>query len=276
MTGARTSTIAAQRDEAVAAAAHRLQAVARTGVPCAPVRDLIGSEDVDLAYAVQQRLTDDRLATGARIVGRKIGLTSPAVQRQLGVDRPDFGVLFEDMDVTGMPEVPSGRLLQPKTEAEVAFVLDADLAEGPLDVGQVSGAVAYAVAALEIVDSRIAGWDITFADTVADNASSGLFVLGNHQLTLAEFQPVDVAMTMRLGAEVVSEGTGAACLGDPLEALAWLARTALELGDPLRAGQVVLSGALGPMLATPPGSSVSADLGPLGSVTASFSGEGLA
>ena len=264
--------VARTRRAAVAEAAERLEVAARTGVPCRPVRDLISTDDVEQAYAVQQRLTRRRLADGARVVGRKIGLTSPAVQRQLGVDRPDFGVLFADMDVTGLPEVPSARLLQPKTEAEVAFVLGADLADGPLDDDRVRGAVAYAVAALEIVDSRIAGWDITFGDTVADNASSGLFVLGERRLTLAEFEPVEVSMTLRLGDEVVSEGTGAACLGDPLNALAWLARTAAEFGDPLRAGQVVLSGALGPMVATPPGSVVTADMGPLGTVGATFSG----
>lgn len=271
MTHASTPPVSTQRD-VVTQAAERLQTAARTGVPCVPVRDLIGTDDVDLAYAVQQRLTDARLAGGARIVGRKIGLTSPAVQKQLGVDRPDFGVLFADMDVSDLPEVPSDRLLQAKTEAEIAFVLGADLADGPLDAGQVRGAVAYAIAALEIVDSRIAGWDITFGDTVADNASSGLFVLGERRLTLEEFEPVDVAMTLRLDGELASEGNGAACLGDPLSALAWLAGTARDLGDPLRAGQVVLSGALGPMVATPPGSRVSADLGSLGSITATFSG----
>ena len=271
MTHASTPPVSTQRD-VVTQAAERLQTAAQTGVPCAPVRDLIGTDDVDLAYAVQQRLTDARLAGGARIVGRKIGLTSPAVQKQLGVDRPDFGVLFADMDVSDLPEVPSDRLLQAKTEAEIAFVLGADLADGPLDAEQVRAAVAYAVAALEIVDSRITGWDISFGDTVADNASSGLFALGERRLTLEEFEPVDVAMTMRLDGELVSEGSGAACLGDPLNALTWLARTARDLGDPLRAGQVVLSGALGPMVATPPGARVSADLGSLGSVTATFSG----
>jgi 2-keto-4-pentenoate hydratase len=274
MTPATTQTDSTQSRRAVVAeAAERLEAAARTGIPCAPVRDLIGDSDVALAYAVQQQLIHRRLAQGARVVGRKIGLTSPAVQKQLGVDRPDFGVLFADMDVSALPEVPSGRLLQPKIEAEIAFVLGSDLAEGPLDADQVRTAVAYATAALEIVDSRIAGWDITFGDTVADNASSGLFVLAETRLTLEDFEPADVTMTLRLGGEVVSEGSGADCLGDPLVALGWLAGTARDLGDPLRAGQVILSGALGPMVPTPPGSIVSADLGSLGSVTATFSGK---
>ena len=261
----------AGRYDVVPEAFDRLSKAQRTGVPCPPVRDLIGAADVELAYAVQQQLTERRLADGGRVVGRKIGLTSPAVQKQLGVDRPDFGVLFADMDVSDLPEVPSERLLQPRTEAEVAFVLAEDLADGPLDEAQVRDAVAYAVAALEIVDSRIAGWDITFGDTVADNASSGLFVLGDKRLTLAEVRPVEVSMTMQLDGAEVSTGDGAACLGDPLRALSWLAHTARGLGDPLRAGQVLLSGALGPMVATPPGSRVTADLGVLGTVTANFS-----
>jgi 2-keto-4-pentenoate hydratase len=265
--------VAQSRTAAATAAVNRLEQAAYTRVPCAPVRDLIGADDINLAYAVQRQLTERRLADGARVVGRKIGLTSPAVQKQLGVDRPDFGVLFDDMDVSGLPEVPSERLLQAKTEAEVAFVLGEDLVEGPLDVAQVRKAVAYATAALEIVDSRIAGWDISFGDTVADNASSGLFVLGERHLTLDEFEPVEVEMTLQLDGEQVSTGNGAACLGDPLIALSWLARTARDLGDPLRAGQVILSGALGPMVATPPGSVVAADLGPLGTVSATFSAE---
>jgi len=256
---------------AVAAAADRLERAARTGVACPPVRDLIGTDDIELAYAVQQRLTDARVARGARVVGRKIGLTSLAVQQQLGVDQPDFGVLFDDMDVSHLPEVPSERLLQPKAEAEIAFVLAADLAEGDLDVAQCRAAVAYAVAAFEIVDSRVAGWDITITDTVADNGSSGLYVLGEQRLDLADFEPREVQMRMWLDDELVSTGSGAACLGDPLAALSWLARTAREYAAPLRAGQVVLSGALGPMVAAPPGSRVRAEVGPLGTVTAKFS-----
>lgn len=251
-------------------AARRLQCAAATGVPCAPVRDLIGATDAALAYAVQERLTAARLAAGAEIVGRKIGLTSPVVQAQLGVDRPDFGVLFADMLVGPDAAAPTRRLLQPKVEAEIAFVLGADLDDGSLDAEQVRAAVDHAVAALEIVDSRIRGWDITFADTVADNASSGLFVLGTERRDLGSFEPVDAQMSMQLDGEVVSTGSGAACLGDPLAALRWLALTAREFGQPLRSGQVVLSGALGPMVAVAPGSHVVASITGLGTVRTSF------
>jgi 2-keto-4-pentenoate hydratase len=251
-------------------AARRLLYAVRAGVPCAPVRDLIGADDVAAAYAVQRELAQARLAAGARVVGRKIGLTSTAVQHQLGVDQPDFGVLFADMDVSDLDEVPMAGLLQPRIEAEVAFVLHADLADGDLSPGQVRAAVAYAVAALEIVDSRIAGWDITIADTVADNASSGRFVLGARQVGLDSFEPADALMALSVDGEVVSQGTGAACLGDPLVALAWLARTARDLGDPLRAGYVVLSGALGPMVAVRPGIAVTATVSGLGDVGTRF------
>ncbi|WP_416973028.1 2-keto-4-pentenoate hydratase [Streptomyces sp. 4F14] len=248
-------------------AAERLARATAQARPVAPVRDLIGTGDLDAAYAVQQELTRRRLAGGAVVVGRKIGLTSPAVQAQLGVDQPDFGVLFADMDVSALPEVPSERLLQPKAEAEIAFVLKADVT----DPARVRDTVGYAVAALEIVDSRIAGWDITLADTVADNASSGLYVLARHRLTLDEFQPREAPMRLYADGVLVSEGSGAACLGDPLNALAWLARTALAFGEPLRAGQVVLSGALGPMVPALPGTRIRAEVGELGEVSAVFS-----
>jgi 2-keto-4-pentenoate hydratase len=250
------------------AAARRLLDAARTGQPCPPVRDLIGLDDVAAAYAVQRELTAARLATGARIVGRKIGLTSAAVQRQLGVDRPDFGVLFDEMDVSDLVEVPMTMLLQPRIEAEIAFVLGADLVGD--DRAAVRAAVADAVPALEIVDSRIAGWDITLADTVADNASSGLFVLGRERVGLDGFEPVDAVMAMTVDGQLAAAGSGEACLGDPLRALGWLARTARDLGDPLRAGQVVLSGALGAMVPVRPGMAVTASITGLGSVSTTF------
>lgn len=266
-----TSRLAHASDSDIAAAAERLAAAANTGEPCLPVRDLIGREDLAAAYAVQGKLTDLRRAAGAQVVGRKIGLTSEAVRQQLGVDQPDFGVLFDDMQYVGGDTVPISAVLQPRVEAEIAFVLGADLVEGSLDATQVRGAVDYAVAALEICGSRVAGWDISFGDTVADNASAGAFVLGPQRKRIAEFDPADVEMTMSIGGEQVSTGSGTACLGDPVEAVVWLARTARDLGDPLRAGQVVLSGALGPMRQVEAGDTVVATLTGLGAVTIRFS-----
>ena len=255
-------------------AAERLLDATAAGIACAPVRDLIGADNLALAYAVQERLTSARLASGDTVTGRKIGLTSKAVQLQLGVNQPDFGVLFSGMEYAAGAVVPVDAVLQPRAEAEIAFVLAADLAEGDLDVAQVRAAIAYATAALEICGSRIRDWDISFADTVADNASSGAYVLGSTRKTLDEFEPKDVTMTMRIDDQEVSAGTGAACLGDPMNAVAWLARQARELGEPLRAGQVILSGALGPMRPVTPGSSVHATVAGLGSVSFTLGGPG--
>jgi 2-keto-4-pentenoate hydratase len=247
---------------AIAAAVERLTVAQETRVPCAPVRDLIGTDDLPAAYAVQQGLVRRRLAGGATVVGRKIGATSEAVQRQLGVDQPDFGYLLSDMDVSHDHPISMGRLLQPRVEAEVAFVLarDVDLDEDDITLDAVRAAVDVALPALEIVDSRIADWQIGFTDTVADNASSGLFVVGDEGRILDALEPRDVVMSLTVNGEERSAGTGAACLGDPLEALRWLAVQACRFGDPLRAGQVVLSGALGAFVPFAPGDKVTASI----------------
>jgi 2-keto-4-pentenoate hydratase len=260
-------------DAAKQLAADRLLAAIATRQPCPPVRDLIGAGDITAAYAVQRIVQGARLEAGSRVVGRKIGLTSPAVQQQLGVDQPDFGILLDDMSVDESSVVPMSRLLQPRVEAEVAFVLAKDLSDGALSLDQVGSVIDYAVAALEICDSRITDWDITFGDTVADNASAGLFVLGSQRRTLQEFSPKDVTMTMTVTAQEMATGTGAACLGDPLIAVQWLARQARDLGEPLLAGQVILSGALGPMRPVIPGAEVTAVISGLGEVSVHFSEE---
>jgi 2-keto-4-pentenoate hydratase len=247
-----TSRDAAPPD--IGAAVERLARASETRVPCAPVRDLIGTEDLAAAYAVQQGLVRKRLAGGATVVGRKIGATSEAVQQQLGVDQPDFGYVLSDMDVSDA-QSPGGpismrTLLQPRVEAEVAFVLarDVDMDEDAITVDSVRECVEVALPALEIVDSRIDRWDIGFTDTVADNASSGLYVVGRDGRKLDEIEPRDVVMSLTINGEERSAGTGAACLGDPLEALRWLAVQCRRFEDPLRTGQVVLSGALGPFV----------------------------
>lgn len=254
----------------VSDAAVALEQAQATRVAIAP--GFLPAGDIDTAYSVQALLTSRRLEGGARIVGRKIGLTSPAVQAQIGVDRPDFGTLFDDMAYDDGQQIPIGRLLQPKAEAEVAFRLGRDITDAS-DAAAARAAVELAYPALEIVDSRIADWKIGIADTVADNASSGVFVIGSTGTPLSRFEPVEVGMTMRRGDEVVSTGDGAACLGDPLNALAWLAATLIEVGTPLRAGDLVLSGALGPMVGVAAGDVFTAEIAPLGSVTARFSKE---
>jgi 2-keto-4-pentenoate hydratase len=244
----------------IGAAVARLLQAQVDRVPCAAVRDLIGTDDLPAAYAVQQGLVQARLAGGATVVGRKIGATSEAVQRQLGVDQPDFGYLLSDMDVSDEDLISMRPLLQPRVEGEVAFVLARDLDDDEITLEVVRDAVEVALPALEIVDSRIADWDIGFTDTVADNASSGLFVVGRVGLGLAELEPRDVTMSLTINGEERSSGTGAACLGDPLEALRWLAVQAQRFGDPLRAGHLILSGALGPFVPFVPGDRVVATI----------------
>jgi len=248
-------------------------ALARQPVP--PVRTDIesiaaGADLATAAYAVQQVLTERRLSQGARLVGRKIGLTSLAVQKQLGVDSPDFGALFDDMSVCDGEEIAASRVLQPKAEAEIALVLERDLTHAKHTVRDLLDATAYALPAIEVVDSRIAGWDIRLADTIADNASSGLFVLGTRPVRLSELDLVGCGMVMERRGEPVSTGAGAACLGNPLNAALWLADTLARLGTPLRAGDILLTGALGPMVTVSPGDVFTARIEGLGEVRAVF------
>ena len=259
-------------DAAVSAAAARLAGAWATGEPCAPVRDLLGIDDLRGAYAVQDIRPRALLGAGRRLVGRKIGLTSLAVQRQLGVDQPDYGMLFDDMDVPLGEPIAWGRVQQPRIEAELAFVLGRGLDDPLATSADVLAAVDYVVPALEIVGSRVAGWDIRITDTIADNASSGLFVIGHTPRRLTEVDIVGATMAMERGGITVSTGSGAACLGSPLSAVLWLARVMASHGRPLQAGDLVLSGAPGPMVAVEPGDRFEARIDGLGSVHAEFGG----
>jgi 2-keto-4-pentenoate hydratase len=255
-------------------AATRLWDAAASGKPCPPVRDLIVADDAAGAYAVAQRnVVRTQSERGWRLNGHKIGLTSPAVQFQLGVDRPDFGMLFAELAHTSGEEVPVTELLQPKVEAEVALVLKKDLDLGVHTIADVIGAVDYLLPAIEIVDSRVAGWDITFIDTVADNASSGRYVLGTVPVRLDGLDLAAVEMIMSVNGAEPSSGRGSACLGNPLIAARWLADTMSQAGTPLRAGGVVLTGALGPMIAVAPGDEVVAEITGVGTVTTRFAGQ---
>ncbi|MES2104569.1 MAG: fumarylacetoacetate hydrolase family protein [Pseudomonadota bacterium] len=238
---------------------------------CAPVRELIGSGDVAAAYAVQKINTERWLAQGRRLVGRKIGLTSKAVQKQLGVDQPDFGMLFADMCIADGEEIAAGRVMQAKVEAEIALVIDKPLNHPKHTVADLINATAYALPAIEIVGSRIANWDIRLADTIADNASSGLFVLGSRPVKLDAFDIIGCGMLMERRGDQVSVGAGAACLGNPLHAAVWLADMMAQVGSPLQPGDIVMTGALGPMVIAAAGDVFEARIEGLGSVRASFS-----
>jgi 2-keto-4-pentenoate hydratase len=231
------------------------------------------SFSVDEAYAVQTRNVARAQALGHRISGKKIGLTSFAMQRQLGVGEPDYGHLFAAMDC-GDGAIDTGALIQPKIEAELAFVLRKGLGGGHVTEADVVDATAYVSAAFEIVDSRVADWRIKLADTVADNASTGRYVLGPARI---EPGSVDLAaVSMKLykidgsGELLVAEGEGADVMGNPLAAVAWLANKLWAYGVSLNPGEVVLSGALSAAPAARRGDAFRAEFSGFGTVEASF------
>ena len=259
--------------EASRAVADKLFAAHNSRTPIPPVREMLPAGAIDQAYAAQEINTEQGLRTGRRLVGRKIGLTSLAVQRQLGVDQPDYGMLFDDMAVPDGWDVARGRLIQPKVEAEIAFVMGRDLDHEQLTIADVLRAVEFALPAIEIVNSRISDWKIGILDTIADNASSGLYVLGASPKKLDGIEVRHCGMVMEMGGKEVSVGAGAACLGDPLSATLWLAKTMARVGRPLKAGDTVLSGALGPMVTVKWGEVYEARVSGLGSVRAAFAKE---
>lgn len=250
-------------------AAARIRGAYESGVPCAPIRALVERNDAETGYAVQAINTALWVEAGRRLVGRKIGLTSPAVQTQMGVGEPDFGMLFADMRVADGEAIAFGRLMQPRVEGEVAFTLSRDLTAtcGRADV---VAALDSAQVAAEVVDSRIAEWAIQIVDTVADNASSGLYVLGAERVAATAVDYLAQRMEIERAGEVVSAGGGAACLGHPFDAVTWLANTMVRVGSPLRAGDIVLSGAWGPLVPAAPGDSLEVRISGLGSVRAVF------
>lgn len=242
--------------------------------PIAPIRELLGtSTDVDVGYAVQAINYERSLALGRKVSGRKIGVTSKAVQQQIGVDQPDYGTLYVDTEYGDGVDIPAERLIQPRAEGEVALVVGRALDDAPHSFGQVMRAIEYALPSIEVVDSRIANWQISIVDTIGDNASCGVYVLGSRPVPLAAVDLRTVPMAMSVNGEVVSEGTGAACLGNPLHAATWLADVLCERGIPLQPGDVLMTGALGPMRDIAVGDEVDLDFGPLGRVTTRLAAE---
>ncbi len=225
---------------------------------------------IDDAYAVQMEQVSRWMAAGRLIKGLKVGLTSAPMRAQLNVDQPDFGHLFEDMFLPAGHTVPAGRFLQPRVEPEIAFVLGRRLSGPGVTFAEAMAAIDFALPSLEVIDSRISNWRITITDTIADNASSGGVVLGGRAARVGDVDLSAVACELRRNGEVVGSGTGAAVLGHPVQALAWLANTLGPLGVTLEHGQVVLPGSMTAAVAVGHGDIVSADFGALGSVTIGF------
>lgn len=257
-------------NETIEKAALSLRDARLTGEACSPIRFLITEIDIGAAYEVQQFNIAYRVSNGSRIVGRKIGLTSFAVQKQLGVDQPDYGTLLDDMEVLNGGTIDWKDVIQPKVEAEIAFVLGKDIDSDRIGVADILSAVDYAVASIEVVDSRVKDWNIRITDTIGDNASSSHFVLGHKPVRLGDIDLMNAGLRLYKNGELSSEGNGLACLGSPVNALLWLAKTMARRNEPLQAGDIILSGACGPMAVAAPGDSFKAEIDGMGEVYVSF------
>jgi 2-keto-4-pentenoate hydratase len=256
--------------ETMEAVAGRLREAERTLHPIAPFAEELGEGNISGAYAVQRLNVQHWISSGRRRVGRKIGLTSKTVQQQLGVDQPDYGTLFSDTEIGHGDSIRREQFIAPRVEAEIALVLERDITESDASVSEIMRAVAFVVPALEIVDCRIKDWKITIVDTIADNGASSRFVLGMQPRRLHDLDLENCGMTLFRNNEVASIGTGSACLGHPLKAAQWLARTLVTDGEPLRAGDIILTGALGPMVEARSGDLFESHIGGLSSVRLHF------
>lgn len=223
------------------------------------------------SYEIQLLQIADRLAAGRRIVGHKVGLTSAAMQRQLGVDQPDYGHITDDMVFLEHEAIPLGTYLQPRVEPEIAFVLKSPLTGPGVTVPQALAAIDFVLPALEIIDSRIRDWKIGILDTIADNASSGGIVLGSTPVDVADVDLRLSGCVLYRNGEIVGTGAGGAVLGSPISSLVWLANTVGPLGITLEAGHIVLPGSQTAAIPVAPGDAFTAHFAGLGSVTTRFS-----
>lgn len=269
----REGVVAASKnnDKLLGELAGMLARAERTRRPIGQLAALAGfALTVADAYRIQLINIDRRLRTGRRIVGQKVGLTSQAMQRMMGVDQPDFGHLLDDMVLRDGEDCPAGELIAPRVEPEIAFVLARDLRGPGVTRANVIAATAYVVPSIEIIDSRIAGWKIGLADTIADNASSARIVLGETRTAANSCDLSRVEMALEKNGQLVQTGTGAATLGHPAAAVAWLANQLAEFGQALEAGGLVMPGALCRAIDVGRGDVVTATFDRLGAVTVRF------
>lgn len=250
--------------------AHVLHRALRSATPVAPLAGRVDGMTIETAYAISEHLLRLRLEEGERVVGRKIGLTSAAVQRMLGVDQPDFGTLTDAMGHEDGASIPLAGMIAPRIEGEIAFILERDLAGPGITAHDVLAATGALAACFEIVDSRIADWKISIADTVADNASAAAFVLGRERVSPLGIDLGTCGMVVEKNGQLAATGAGAAALGSPAACVAWLANRLGGFGIPLRAGEVVLSGALVPLCPVAAGDRLRVRIGGIGSASVRF------
>jgi len=242
----------------------------QTRVAIEPLTSHCPSLTVDDAYFIQLENVRRCQVVGHLISGKKIGLTSEGIQKQLGVNEPDYGHLFELMDCGINGIVPISSLIQPKIEGEIAFVLKKDLSGGQVTPQDVINATAYVTVAFEIVDSRIANWNIKLPDTIADNASSGRYILSQKRIVPTDIDLTNISMVMHKNATQVGTGSSAAVMGNPSQTVAWLANKLWQYNVPLKAGELILSGAFAEAHEAKKGDVFNAKFSSLGSVTARF------
>ena len=250
---------------------NRLYEALATRTVIAPLTDQYPDMTIEDAYQVQQQMLSKRLAAGEQIVGKKVGVTSSAVMNMLGVFQPDFGYLLNGMIYNDGEIIPANTLIQPKAEGEIAFLLKRDLKGPGITVADVLAATEGVMTCFEIVDSRIRDWKIKIQDTVADNASCGVFVLGESLVNPTKVDLNTCGMVLEKNGEIVATGSGAAALGAPANAVAWLANTLGRLDIPLKAGEVILSGSLASLIPVTSGDSLKVTIGGIGSCSVRFS-----
>ncbi|MBN3787605.1 2-oxopent-4-enoate hydratase [Burkholderia sp. Ac-20353] len=248
----------------------RLYDAMTSRTPIAPLTSQHEDLSVDDAYRIQQRFVARRLDAGETVIGKKIGVTSKAVMDMLGVYQPDFGYLLSGMVYGDGECIALDTLIQPKAEGEIAFVLKRDLLGPGVTNAMVLAATECVMPCFEIVDSRIRDWKIRIGDTVADNASCGVFVLGDKAVSTRSVDLATCGMVLEKNGDVIGTGAGAAALGSPVNAVAWLANTLGRLGIPLKAGEVILSGALAAMASVGPGDNFRVSIGGIGACSVRF------
>jgi 2-oxopent-4-enoate/cis-2-oxohex-4-enoate hydratase len=249
-----------------------LYAALRARSVLAPLRGRVPGIGIADAYAIQQRMVNRRVASGESVIGKKIGVTSKPVQDFLGVYEPDFGQLTSGMLRRQNDGVDLNELIQPKAEAELAFVLEHDLVGPGITAADVIRATAYVTPCFEIVDSRIQDWKIGIEDTVADNASCGVFMLGDVKGDPRKIDITMAGMVLHKNGELFSTGVGAAVQGSPVNAVVWLANTLGRLGLPFRAGEIILSGSQSALVPVAEGDKLECHVAGLGVCRAHFHG----